>query len=116
MVKNQMQTKCGQEMTQVLEQISLENREAVENSFPLDVLSRANLSKGAQRTFDNILEIFRLMKMGPQVEYRLELESQLHTMQLESLYYKTKKAQIDQKIELASKPKFDAKLCLRDTL
>jgi uncharacterized protein (DUF2132 family) len=37
-------------------------------------------------------------------------------MQLETLYYKTKADQFSQKIDKVLKPRFDAKLCLRDTL
>ena len=93
MVKNQMQERCGKEMIQLLEQISLENQHGVQNTFPLNVLSRASLSKGAQRNFDQMMEILKVMKVGPQAEFLLELQSQLHTMQLETLYYKTKTAQ-----------------------
>lgn len=35
---------------------------------------------------------------------------------LETLFYKTKTEQINLKIDGVLKPRFDAKLCLRDTL
>ena len=58
------------------------------------MLSRANLSKGAQRNFDKMMEIFSLVKVGPQVDFNLHVQSELHTMQLETLFYKTKTAQL----------------------
>ena len=65
MVKNQLQNKCGAEMIQLLEQMSLENQQAVSCNFPLDIFSRANLSLGAQRNFDRIMQVFKRTKTSP---------------------------------------------------
>ena len=50
------------------------------------------------------------------MDFVAEIETLLSTTQLETLYYKTKADQFNQKIEKILKPRFDAKLCLRDTL
>ena len=89
---------------------------AVQTNFPLHVLSRASLSKGAQRNFDSLMHLFDKTGVSPTVNFRSELELALHTTQLETLYYKTKVDQVNEKIEKISKPKWEAKLCLRDTL
>jgi len=49
MAKNRLQNKCDNEMVLLLEQISLENREAVDQNFSRETLSKKDLSKGAQR-------------------------------------------------------------------
>ena len=60
--------------------------------------------------------MFRATGTGPKTEFAGEIETQVHTAMLESLFYKTKTAEVNQQIELKYKPRFDAKLCLRDTL
>lgn len=58
MAKNKLQTKCDTEMVQLLEQMSLDNREAIDQNFSKDVLSRDNLSLGAQRQLETLLKVF----------------------------------------------------------
>ena len=43
----------------MLEQVSLENRETAERQIPPNVLNKTNLSKGTQRTFDNLIKVFQ---------------------------------------------------------
>ena len=75
MVKNKLQSQCGQEMVQLLEQISLENKEAVEQGLPSDLLSKANLSKAAQRNFDRLAQILLLTGSGPRADFVAEIEN-----------------------------------------
>ena len=77
MTKNKLQTACGQEMIQLLEQISLENREAIDLNIPAAVLSKASLSKGAQRNFDRLMQVFQLTKCGPRKDFVAELDAKL---------------------------------------
>ena len=58
MAKNKLQTKCDTEMVQLFEQMSLDNREAIDQNFSKDVLSRDNLSLGAQRQLETLLKVF----------------------------------------------------------
>jgi len=65
MMKNQLQNQFGAEMIQLLEQMSLENQQAIVCNFPLNVLSKKNLSLGAQRNFDRLIKIFQTTKTAP---------------------------------------------------
>ena len=116
MVKNQLQDKCGQEVIQILEQNSLENRESNGKNFPLEVLSKANLSKGAQRNFEKLMQVFQKTQTGPRADFVSEIEIAVSTASLETEFYKLKADELNLKIDNIWQPKWDAKLCLRDTL
>ena len=75
MVKNSLQEQCGQEMIQLLEQISLENKESSEQNFPIKMFSKENLSRGAQRNFDNLMKILSKIDSGPRPNFVEEIEN-----------------------------------------
>ena len=57
MIKNKMQTEFTKEMVQVLEQNSMESQQTSQSYFPLELLSKQNLSMGARRNFDQLVEV-----------------------------------------------------------
>ena len=65
MIKNKMQTEFTKEMVQVLEQGSMESQQTSQSYFPLELLNKQHLSKGAQRNFDQLVEVMQTMKVGP---------------------------------------------------
>ena len=116
MVKNNLQTECWQEMIQTVEQIALDNKMSAQLNFPLEVLSKSNLSAGAQRNFDNLMRIFKRTETGAKPNFAGQIETQLHTVQLETLFYQTKIDEQNLKIEEVYKKKWNQRLTLRDTL
>lgn len=70
----------------------------------------------AQRNFDRLIEVFEKTETRPRPDFTHEIMTQLHTTQIETLFYKSKKEQRDLKNEQILDPKWRAKLCLRDSL
>ena len=103
-------------MSTLLEQISLENREAIDQNFSNDVMSKASLSRGAQRQVDTLCNIFKKTGSGPRENFQGEIMTKVDTMQLETLFYQTKTKQAQLKIDGVLKPRWESKLTLRDTL
>ena len=56
------------------------------------------------------------MKVGPRATFVDEIKENLQTTSYECLFYKTKCDKLDMEIKSTDKPKFEAKLTLRDTL
>ena len=83
----------------MLEQISLENRETAERHFPPTVISKANLSKGTQRTFDNLIKVFQRTQTGPRADFVSEIEVAANSAALETEYNELKAKAINMKVD-----------------
>ena len=103
-------------MVQLLEQLSLDNRQKIDQNFTQGVLSKENLSLGAQRQLENLCQIFQRTGSGPRNDFLSEIQTKIDTTQLETLFYQTKTKQAHLKVDGVLKPRWESKLCLRDTL
>lgn len=117
MMKNRLQTELANVRLETLEYASLRSKDIAENHFVKDLIDpRRHFSKGALRNFEQIKEVLQRYGLGPRPDYEGEIEQCLQELYFENdfLKYETERVAVNNAGVL--KPRFEAKLTLRDTL
>ena len=115
MAKNRLQSHLTTNMLSVLDHNTAHSMDSVSNHFPLHLLNKDSLSKGARRNFDSLVDLLNKSEIGPKADFEFELESSLKEHLYENEYIKTRIELGKAKNELLE-GEFQRKLKLRDTL